>query len=374
MESNRSVYQGCLLGLAVGDAMGCVVDGKTYAEICRDYGPNGLLGYDLVNGYADVSSHTQIAAFACNGLLLGITRGQSYGRMQPFIRYIALALREWAQTQHYVRDPAKRLCWVCQVEELRRRRCLDPWLPELLGRDKLGTPEEPVSRLSTPGAICAAVPVGLFFFPERMRVGEIGRLGAEAVALTHGDPTAFLSGAALAYMAAGIVQDRPTPLSSQFSQAADAVEAQFGREYAQAGEVRSLILRAVALAGDPPESHVEAMERLECNTAAQVLAGAVYACLASGEDFDTAMIIAVNHSGRSAAVGAVTGALLGAWLGQEALPEFYLECLEPRAALEELAEDLSQGCPMGLMSRLFDHDWDRKYTQGERVEKDGWAE
>ena len=58
MVSRRSSYRGCLLGLAVGDAMGYTIDTKSWAEIQEDYGPNGLLGYDLVNGYAEVSSHT----------------------------------------------------------------------------------------------------------------------------------------------------------------------------------------------------------------------------------------------------------------------------------------------------------------------------
>ena len=66
---NRSV----LLGLAVGDAMGHAVDRRSLEEIRNDYGPNGLLGYDLVNGYADITSYTQLAAFTANGLLYGIT-------------------------------------------------------------------------------------------------------------------------------------------------------------------------------------------------------------------------------------------------------------------------------------------------------------
>ena len=83
MRVSRNVYRGGLLGLAVGDAMGYTVDSRSLAEIREDYGPNGLLGYDLVNGYAEISSYTQIAAFACNGLLLGITRGQMTGKMAP---------------------------------------------------------------------------------------------------------------------------------------------------------------------------------------------------------------------------------------------------------------------------------------------------
>ena len=76
------------------------------------------------------------------------------------------------------------------------------------------------------------------------------------------------------------------------------------------------------------------------------------------------MILAVNHSGSSAAVGALVGAILGAKLGAEALPEFYLESLEPTEYLLELADDLDQGCPMVAGSNLFDDDWDRKYLHG----------
>ena len=91
--------RGALLGLAVGDAMGYTVDSLSIQEIRQSYGPNGLLGYDLVNGYADVTSYTQLAAFTCNGLLLGLTRGQMTGKMLPLHRYVGLSSREWAASQ-----------------------------------------------------------------------------------------------------------------------------------------------------------------------------------------------------------------------------------------------------------------------------------
>ena len=84
-------------------------------------------------------------------------------------------------------------------------------------------------------------------------------------------------------------------------------------------------------------------------------------CLSNPEDFDTAIITAVNHSGQSAAVGALTGAFLGAKLGEEALPEFYLECLEQRETLCSLADDMAKG---SVARGLFDDDWDQKYTHG----------
>ena len=64
MGGNPNIYKGCLLGMAVGDALGVTVDAKSYSQICQDYGPRGLLGYDLANGCASISSHTQVAALS----------------------------------------------------------------------------------------------------------------------------------------------------------------------------------------------------------------------------------------------------------------------------------------------------------------------
>ena len=372
--NREAVYRGCLLGLAVGDAMGYAVDSKSWDEIVHDYGPDGLLGYDLVNGYADVTSHTQMALYAVNGLLLGVTRGQRRGHMAPFVRYIAVGLREWSLGQHTYRSPERNFCWISQVQELRRRHCMDTRMLDNLDQGQLGSLEEPLNQFDTPSSLTIAIPVGLFFDNNRMQPHEIGRLGAEAVALTHGDSLTFLAGAVLAYVIAGIVQDEETPLKDHLRQAAEVVAAQFGRSHPQAVELKHMVTRMMNLANGGNLSHQAAMEHLKCTTAAEALVGAMYACLSAPEDFDAAMCIAVNHSGRSAAVGAVAGAILGAKLGEDALPEFYMECLENADVIRELSDDLCQGCPMEQRSRMFDDTWDQKYVQGRRVDQTGWAE
>ncbi len=364
MALQQSSYRGCLLGMAVGDAMGYTVDSRSWQEIREDYGPNGLLGYDLVNGYADVTSYTQLAAFTCNGLLLGLTRGQMMGKMAPFIKYIELSSREWAASQRPWGRPNKAHCWLLRRPELCRRRCMDTRMLDTLSREKLGTLETPVNHFPSPGGITTAIGVGLFFDEDRMDRREIDRLGAETVALTHGHPGAFLSGAVLAHMMSRLLHTPDAPLKPLVLEALEAMKEQFGHQYSQAFEIATLIRHAITYAESPGLQQVEVMERLGCDTAAQVLAGAVYACLVSGEDFDSAMIAAVNHSGRSAAVGAITGAILGIRLGEEALPDFYIECLEPAEVLRELADDLYTGCPMERGNKLFDLDWDYKYLHG----------
>ena len=365
--AKQTNYRGCLLGMAIGDAMGYTVDDRSLEQIRQDYGPEGLLGYDLVNGYADVSSYTQLAVFAGNGLLLGLTRGQMQGIMAPYVRYIALAEREWAQTQRYSGNPDRSVCWVSRNRELRGRRCMDTRMLDTLSRGKPGSMEEPVNRFVTPGAMTVAIPVGMFFNPLRTGREEIDRLGAEAVALTHGAPQAFLAGGVLAHIISRLIWDGARSLKDLVKEAVEALQDGFGREYhRQANEVRDGLNMALRLAASHNVSCSEAMEHLKCTTVPEILAGAVYAALCYEHNFDEAMITAVNHSGCSAAVGAVTGAILGAKLGEAAIPDFYLEPLETAELLRELADDMHQGCPMEMGRGLFDDDWDRKYIHGGR--------
>lgn len=358
--------RGALLGLAVGDAMGYTVDGLSIQEIRQSYGPNGLLGYDLVNGYADVTSYTQLAAFTCNGLLLGLTRGQMTGKMLPLHRYVGLSSREWAASQRPWGRPSTTFCWLLRQPELCRRHCMDTRMLDALSRDTLGGMEARFNSSSTPGSLSSAVGVGLFSHLYPVEQPELDLLGAEVVALSHGSPLAFLSGAALTHLVSRSLSAPEIPLKNLALETAQSVKSQFGHQYSQSFEISNLLNLAVSLAEDSRLSAVTAMEQLHCVSAAQVLAGAVYACLMNPKSFDTAMITAVNHSGRSAAVGAAAGAILGARLGEKALPGFYIECLEPAGVLAELAYDMASGCSMEMGNKLFDLDWDRKYVHGGR--------
>lgn len=241
---------------------------------------------------------------------------------------------------------------------------MDTRMMDTISRGTAGSPEEPVNHFQNPGSITAAAGVGLFFDPDRMAQTEIDRLGAEAVALTHGSPLAFLTGALVAHIISRVLRKPSVPLEGLYLKACQALEDSFGHQYSQTYEITSSLRQAIHMASTPGLKPQEVMERLRCVNTAQVLAGAVYATLVSREDFDSAMIIAVNHSGRSAAVGALAGAILGARLGEDALPDFYLDCLEPVDILRQLADDIFHGCPMEKGSRLFDDDWDRKYMRG----------
>ena len=226
-------------------------------------------------------------------------------------------------------------------------------------RMELGTPEKPANRHATPGPLTGAMMVGLAYDEKYMDPRQVGVLGAQVVALTNGSPYAFLSGAVLSNLIAGILHDPELPLKEHVLQAVDAMHIQYAF-HPQVEEVTKYLTQAVTLA-ESEKAPRQVMEEFSCRDSHECTAAAIYASLVCAEDFDAAMILAINHSGRSGAVGALVGGILGAKLGAEALPEFYLETLECGDVLQTLAADLATGSPM---SGLFNDDWDHKYIQG----------
>lgn len=231
MHLSQAAFRGCLLGMAVGDAMGYPVDSLSLGDIRENYGPNGLLGYDMANGYAEVTSYTQLAAFTCNGLLIALTRGQMMGRMAPLVKYVGLSSREWMASQRPWGRRERTFCWLLNRPDICRRYCMDTRMLDTLSQETLGTLEAPVNNFVTPGSLTTAIGVGLFHHPDRMRQAELDRLGAETVALTHGGAMAFLAGAALAHMISRSLWAPQLSMKQLAGETAAAISAQFGHQY-----------------------------------------------------------------------------------------------------------------------------------------------
>ena len=356
MADKLDAYRGCILGLAVGDAMGMPVDDMTWDEIRENYGPHGLLGYDLRSDFAEITSYTQVAAYISNALLISVSRGKG----NKMLEYAKLGLKEWTRSQQFARDPEGSYCWVAKLPAFRRRHCRDARMLDTLRLASMGFPEKGPNKYNTPGSLTTAIAVGMFYHPQRLTPPQIGELTAQIVSQTHGDPTAFLSAAVLSYAIAGILMEPELPLEEQFASAISVTDRLFRGKYPETATVTQT-LRAALERAKAAEPMGQVMESLQCYSAMNCVAGAIYASIANQNDFDTAMITAVNHSGYSSAVAGVTGAILGAKMGMQALPDFYLESLEPVKALRTLADDLVSFTPT---KGLFDDDWDTKYVQG----------
>ena len=73
--------------------------------------------------------------------------------------------------------------------------------------------------------------------------------------------------------------------------------------------------------------------------AEEALAIGVFCALAA-PGFESALRLAVNHGGDSDSTGAIAGNLLGASLGEAAIPVRWLDVLELREEIARLAEEL----------------------------------
>ena len=105
--------------------------------------------------------------------------------------------------------------------------------------------------------------------------------------------------------------------------------------------------------------------------AEETLGIALYCALRHQDDFSAGIIAAVNHNGDSDSTGAVTGNILGALLGYEAIADQWKADLELSDVILEIADDLANGCQMSEYGDYRDPVWIQKYIEMRRpkVEK-----
>lgn len=363
---DQNKIRGCLLGGAIGDAFGYPVEFLTYEQIQKKYGQNGILGYDLTNGYAEISDDTQMSLFTANGLLLGKTRGCMRGVMGPYAGYLAIAYLDWVKTQRLMRPDAehKAYCWLYQVPELHHRRAPGATCIQVLTERKIGTIEQPCNNSKGCGGVMRVAPIGAFFDPRKMPQTEIDRLGAEAAAITHGHPMGWMPASALVHMINCIVYcgARHSDWRDLMDDTVNAIIQGFSSYDTES--LIAILKKAMQLASSK-YSDREALETLGGGwTGEEALAMAVFCAVRYGKDFEGSMIAAVNHSGDSDSVASICGNLQGAMLGLSELPEYDLEPLELREVIDEIATDLWCDCRMSKDSNFYDEDWSRKYLEG----------
>ena len=85
-------YRGCLIGGAVGDALGYAVEFSDESGIFHRYGPGGITEYALTNGVAQISDDTQMTLFTAAGFLK--TEGDP-------IENVWKCYQEWLTTQEH---------------------------------------------------------------------------------------------------------------------------------------------------------------------------------------------------------------------------------------------------------------------------------
>ena len=79
-EGLRDKFRGCLLGGALGDALGAPVEFMQRDDILREFGANGITEFALAyDGLGTITDDTQMTLFTAEGLLRAEVRTWSHG-------------------------------------------------------------------------------------------------------------------------------------------------------------------------------------------------------------------------------------------------------------------------------------------------------
>jgi ADP-ribosylglycohydrolase len=177
-------------------------------------------------------------------------------------------------------------------------------------------------------------PVGLFLWlaggPRAPH--HAFRLAADLAALTHGHPTGQLSAGVLAALVL---------LLADGEDLAGALAATRGilAQHPEHEETLHAMLQAESLAGSQLAPPAAIAKLGQGWLAEEALAIAIYCALVASSLRD-GVILAVNHDGDSDSTGSIAGNLLGAMHGVDAIPAEWLEPLELRDVITQVADDL----------------------------------
>lgn len=316
MGIELATFEGCLLGHALGDALGAPVEFVDLAGIVERYGPHGLRTLEPWDGRpaGSYTDDTQLMLATARALLDAAElweREQSADPAQlAWAHYTA-----WCETQNdsfHARRPGQ--------------TCLDS-----IRSGHPGDTFDPINDRKGAGGIMRVAPVGLLLEPDRAF-----EVAVDLAALTHGHPSGYLAAGVYADIVARIVRGAGTAQA-----VAGAREQLLGWEDDAVETLDALDLAVELFMSDAHPGEAIALIG-EGWVAEEALGIAVYCALSYPEDWTEGVLAAVNITGDSDTTGCLTGALLGTALGQHAIPGAWLDRLEGSGELVGAARALWQ--------------------------------
>ncbi|MBT4520070.1 MAG: ADP-ribosyl-(dinitrogen reductase) hydrolase [Halieaceae bacterium] len=330
----RARLVGCLLGGAVGDALGGAVEFQTHEAIISRYGEPGIVDYVMAyGGTGKITDDTQMTLFTAEGLMLGRQNMNTFDR-GALIRTVALAYLRWGETQGQhnplLKEPDRAAGRLIHQDDLHNRRAPgNTCLSALTAMKVLGQQADNNSKGC--GGVMRVAPVGLFMDTVQPTLDLQGTfdLSCDLAGITHGHPSGRLPAGVLAVVVQ--LSTRGMGLRESLAQAMTVLVEKEHHE-----ETTTVLERAIALSMQDV-CPIDAIEMLgEGWIAEEALAIAVYCCL-KAHTFEEAIVIAVNHGGDSDSTGAIAGNILGASQGFGVIPERWLESLELKQTIENSA-------------------------------------
>ncbi|TQM30855.1 ADP-ribosylglycohydrolase family protein [Nocardia bhagyanarayanae] len=356
MHTQDDVVLGCLLGGAIGDALGAPVENMLLHHIRQRYGPQGVTG--TPEHYAgEISEETQLTLFTVEALVKGSVRARSRGIGGATLGMMQQGFLVWLRGQG-VTIPEQRFpphsALASHPELMRHRGTTHAAVTALRKAAARGEPARPLGTRSQPindskgcAATVRSVPCGFGYAVDRAgdAIEHVFELGCDAAALTHGHPSGWLPAGAMAALI--YLLGRGTELDAALDQVRTELARHEHHEETSAALAAAIELAAATARRTSAMPQPEDFDALGRGwIAPEALGIAVYAALcAQGVGgtperiFRHGVLLAVNHSGDSDATGALCGSILGARHGRAAIPEPWRAGLDAAPIIERLAAD-----------------------------------
>jgi ADP-ribosyl-[dinitrogen reductase] hydrolase len=339
-----SRVRGCLLGGAVGDALGAPIEFHTWAQIRSMFGPDGLCEVLAPGHFTD---DTQMTLFTCEGLLAAVLRQSERGISNPSAE-VFLSYQHWLDTQEgrgretTEGGARRRDSWLASDPRLHRREAPGNTCLSALQSGVAGTVHERINDSKGCGAVMRAAPAGII--PSHGDPKVAYEVGCMTAALTHGHDLAIHSAGLFAAVICRV-------LGGEFISEA----AQSSLELT-IPEIRTTIESALELGkhGVPTAEVIES--ELGGGWVAEEALAIAIACSVAAPDFESGVVASVNHSGDSDSTGSLCGNLLGSALGESAIPTRWLDSVDALDLVLEVAND----CVLWVVDRPTSFDADRQ--------------
>lgn len=314
--STLDKFTGTLVGCAVGDALGAPVEGMTPEAIGEMYGR--VTGFiDARFGPGRITDDTQMTVLVAQTI-------SEIGRFD--LEQAGIKFGRWIKTSDDGIKEARGVGMACGVACRRLSEGADPLSS---GVDSAGC-----------GAAMRASPIGLRYYHDH---DELRRTAVLQSRVTHTNPEASAGAAAAAFaVAIGVTDD------GALDRAALAERTGAFVERIDRGMAVKITGLADYLDASPEEGFAYT------GTGGHVMEtvpAAFFAFLRSPYDPEETLLTAVNAGGDTDSVGAIAGAISGAFNGLGALPARMRDEVEGREYIEGLARRLYTLTPAGRPSR-----------------------
>ena len=364
----KDCIRGSLMAGAAGDALGYPVEFMSRNAILARYGDKGITRFKLdSDGKALVSDDTQMTLFTANGMLMGLTRGYMRGIGGDPKDYVDGAYIDWYYTQT-VNKVSERddfhYTWLRDLPELAYRRA--PGITCLNACESLLAHRDVENNSKGCGGIMRVAPMGLLDASFKESGGSgfyyktvyLAEAGAHIARVTHLHPLGYLPAALMTLLLSRIVPLTPDEVKESIidiiNDGLDVMMNMYGNDYAKYKEyLRALTLKAVNLAHSNISDIQAIMQLGEGWTAEEAWAISLYCVIRHVDNMKEAIIAAVNHDGDSDSTGSITGNIMGAIYGYEAIKRERLFCpygkkfedtIELHNIILAIADDLYTGC------------------------------